>query len=321
MKNLFISTTTFGQADNSVLNQLKISGINFELNPRGRKLKPEETAQLASGCDAIIAGVEDLTSLIDSSKKLKFICRLGVGLENVPIQLCKDKGIKLSFTPDAVTPAISELTVALTLGITRNICISDFSIRSGNWKRKSGFRIGGSTIGIIGFGRVGQKVAELFSVFNPKKLLINDVCYNEDKIKRLKKNGVDVHKCDIKDILVKSDIISLHTGLNKKTKNLINISKLKLMKKNAVIINTSRGEIINETDLYDALKSKMIAGAALDVFSNEPYDGRLMELDNIILSPHQGSATLDCRNKMESEAVEEVLRFFNNNPLKQEVLF
>ena len=158
MKDLFISTTTFGVNDDSPLKKLQNSGITFELNPYGRKLNSKETSDLAKKSKVVIAGIEDLTALVKSSTNLKLIARLGVGLENVPFSLCKKNNIRVSFTPDSVTPAISELTIALMLAVCRNISISDKNIKDGLWERKMGTRLGNSVIGIIGFGRVGRKV-------------------------------------------------------------------------------------------------------------------------------------------------------------------
>lgn len=320
MNSLFISTTTFAEEHKNSLQKLLEAGVSFELNPKKRKLLPEETALLASNSTYIIAGVEDLSPLVESSKKLKFICRLGVGLENVPFELCQKKGIKISFTPDSVTPAISELTISLMLSSIRNICLSDRRIRIGAWERKMGMRLGGSVIGLIGFGRVGQKVAELLISFKPELVLVYDPFLNEQEVRNLEKKGLNIKSASLNEVLKLSNIVSLHVGLNEITQNMIAEREMLIMKNDSILINTSRGKIVNEKALYNALENNVIAGAALDVFEKEPYDGPLTALENVILSPHQGSATKDCRENMEMEAVKEVIRFSENKPLKQEVL-
>jgi len=319
MNDLFISTTTFGASDKTPLNKLEQAGISYSLNPHKKKLLPEETAVLAKDSIGLIAGIEDLEFLVRSSENLKLICRLGVGLENVPFDLCREKNIKVSFTPDAVTPAISELTISLMLAVARKLCVSDKNIRLGDWQRKPGVRIGGSTIGLIGFGRVGQMVAELLLSFKPKLVLIYDTYLNQDQVYKMKKKGLNIKPVSLDEVLKMSDIISLHVGLNDSTRNMISGQEMAIMKNDSILINTSRGGIVNEQDLFLALEKGDIGGAALDVFEEEPYTGPLTKLENVLLSPHQGSATKDCRAKMEMEAVDEVIRFIKGKSLKQEV--
>jgi D-3-phosphoglycerate dehydrogenase / 2-oxoglutarate reductase len=321
MVDLFISTTTFGHNDSAPLKKLTDEGITFKLNPYKRKLNSDETLKFARDSKVLIAGVEDLQDLVKSSNKLELISRLGVGLENVPFDLCKEKNIRVSYTPDSVTPAISELVIALMLSVCRNIPYSDQKIRKGNWERRSGVRIGGGTVGIVGYGRVGRRVSELVAGFGPKQILINDIKIQDTEIRNLKKKGLNIKVVGFNDILQKSDIVSIHVPLNHGTKNLFSKSEFKIMKNNSILINTSRGGIVNEIDLYEALKSKEIKAAGLDVFENEPYSGPLIDLDEVVHSPHQGSATIDCRARMEMEVVEDVIRFFKNEHLKQEISF
>ena len=221
MTKIFISTTTFGLSDKGPLNNLNQSGLTYLLNPNKRKLLPEETALMAKDSTAVIAGIEDLEPLVRLSDKLKIICRLGVGLENVPLDLCREKGIKVSFTPEAVTPAISELTIALMLSTSRKICESDKNIRLGRWQRKMGLRIGGSTIGLIGFGRVGQMVAELLISFKPRSVLVYDAYLNKDKVFKMKQKGLNIKSVSLDEILKTADVVSLHVGLNESTRNMI----------------------------------------------------------------------------------------------------
>ena len=321
MLDLFISTSTFGKNDTSPLKKLDDANISYKLNPFSRKLTPEETLKFAKDAKSIIAGVEDLRILVENSNKLKLISRLGVGLENIPSDLCIKKGIKVTFTPDSVTPAISELTLALILATCRNISKMDKYIKLKKWKRETGYQIKDNVIGIIGFGRVGKRVVELLGAFKPKMILIHDVFIDKDEFEKFKERGLNIESVTFHDLIKIADVISIHLPLNNETKNLISMPEFIMMKKTCSIINTSRGGIVNELDLYKAIKKKEIRSAGLDVFEIEPYSGLLCDMDNIILSPHQGSATVDCRLKMELEVVNDVIRFFNNQPLKQEVIF
>ena len=183
-----------------------------------------------------------------------------------------------------------------------------------------GKRIGESTIGIIGFGRVGSSVAKMLSVFNPKQILVNDVKDMTAEINSLKeKYNLNITNASKEEIYNNADIITLHIPLTAHTKYMINNEAMGMMNPRAFLVNTSRGGIVNEDDIYEVLKNKQIGGCATDVFETEPYIGPLIELDNVILTQHMGSCSYDCRSRMEIEATEEVIRFFSNEPLKSEV--
>jgi len=316
MKNIFVSTYPFGQFNSESITILEKNGHNVILNPLKRKLKSEEVAELAKDVDGIIAGTEDLTPLININNNLKIIVRVGIGLDAVPLALCKEKGITVAYTPDAVTHAVVELTIGLMISLTRKVHLANNEIRNGGWTRYTGKRIGESTIGLIGFGRVGSNVFRLLKEFNPKKILINDM---KDKSKEISSilinHNIDVELVSKDEIYKKSDIISLHTPLSKLTHNMISRPQLELMRKECFLINTARGGIVNENDLYYAVKNKIISGAAIDVFEKEPYQGNLTELEDVILTEHMGSCSFDCRFLMEHGAASEVVRFFNGDPL------
>jgi D-3-phosphoglycerate dehydrogenase len=169
------------------------------------------------------------------------------------------------------------------------------------WSRFSGKRLGESVIGIIGAGRVGLNVIRLLSEFKPKLILINDLKDKSVELKRiLQDKGIDYQFVEKEEIYHKSDIVSLHLPLTPKTRNLITEKELKLFRPDSFLINTARGELIDEDNLYSALNSSQIAGAAMDVFEIEPYKGKLIELENILLTEHMGSCSYDCRLAMEA---------------------
>jgi D-3-phosphoglycerate dehydrogenase len=197
------------------------------------------------------------------------------------------------------------------LNLLRNIPFIDRKLRLGEWNRYTGERLANQVIGIIGTGRIGSKVLKHLQGFNPKKILVNDIKPNEILYKSNKAELVE------KEVIFKeSDIITLHVPLTPVTRNLVTVKELGMMKESVYLINTSRGGIINEEELYQALEAKKIRGAALDVFSMEPYVGPLTKLDNCIFSSHIGSMTKDCRVRMEIEAVEEAIRFVNGESLQ-----
>jgi D-3-phosphoglycerate dehydrogenase len=316
---IFISTFPFALHNPKPLELLEKTGWEITKNTLGRKLKPQEVAEYAKDVDGIIAGTEDLTQLIHRNSNLKIIARVGIGLDSVPLNLCKEKGITVSYTPDAVTMAVVELTIGLMISLTRKVYLADREIRKGGWSRFTGKRLGDSTIGIIGAGRVGLNVIRLLSEFKPKLILINDIKDKSLELEAFKNIGLAYQLVEKEEIYSRSDIVSIHLPLTTKTRNFLSAAELKTFKSDAFLINTARGELVDEFGLYTAIKEGWIAGAAIDVFEDEPYTGKLCELENILLTEHMGSCSYDCRLLMEQGAAEDLIRFFRGQPLKNEV--
>jgi D-3-phosphoglycerate dehydrogenase len=315
MSIVLITTVPFGEIIKTPFELLNAAGIDYVLNPLNKKLTPNELIQLIPEFDVVIAGTEIINSqVLDSAAKLKFISRVGIGLDSLDLETIKKKGIKLSYTADAPAAAVAELTIGLMLTLLRNIHLSNKSMHEGKWHRYFGNRIGTSTIGIIGAGRIGKKVLRHLDSFNPPRVLVNDLVVDKNISGNLNIEWVDVEK-----IFRESDLISLHIPLNNTTKNLIDKELLFSMKKGSSIINTSRGGIINEQDLYNVLLSGHLASAAIDVFEEEPYNGPLNNLDNCVLTAHMGSMSIDCRARMEIEATQEAIRFIKGENLLCEV--
>ncbi len=315
MPKALITTVPFALKNSKPLMILEREKINYLVNPLGRKLKENELAEMIEDFDVIIAGTEEITEkVINNAKNLKLISRVGIGLDNINLQAAKNKGIFVTYTPDAPAPAVAELTVGLIISLIRNIHVSNHFMHVGKWHRYFGKRISEITIGIIGVGRIGKGVINRLQSFSPKKILINDIDPN-----KLQLSYPNIQKAEKQEIYENSDVISLHIPLNIQTKNLINYNHLNSMKPNSYIINTSRGGIINENDLIMALKEGKLSGAAVDVFENEPYQGGLLGINNCLLTSHMGSMTEDCRSRMEIEATEEVVRYFNSEKLKNPV--
>ncbi|TGK48580.1 phosphoglycerate dehydrogenase [Leptospira bouyouniensis] len=316
MKRIFVSTYPFGQYNEEPISILRKEGWEVVLNPNKRKLTSEEVAEYAKDVDAIIAGTEDLTPLIQKNPGLKIISRVGIGLDSVPLQLCRDKNITVAYTPDAVTMAVVELTIGLMVSLTRKVHLANFELRRGGWSRYTGKRLGESVIGLIGLGRVGSNVLRILKEFRPKEILVNDLKNKSKEIQEIMQDtGLKVRQVDKEEIYKNADIISLHVPLTNLTRNMIGKTEFSLMNESTFVINTARGGIVNESDLFHAIKSEQIAGASIDVFEKEPYKGNLIELENIILTEHMGSCSFDCRYLMEFGAASEVVRFFKGEPL------
>jgi D-3-phosphoglycerate dehydrogenase len=320
MVRVFVSNYPFCRDDITPLEILKKEGFQVEINPLGRKMKPDEVAESAFSFDAIIAGTEDLTYLVNKTNTIKIIYRIGIGLDSVPLKLCREKKIQVSYTPDAVTPAVTEFTIGLMISALRKIPLADREIRQNKWVRHYGKRIGKCKVGIIGFGRVGYGVAKLLRSFEPEEILVNDIINIKDKIESLQSQGINIKEASKEEIFMNSDIITLHVPLTEKTKNLVSKESLSIIKKNSVLINTSRSEIVSENEIFTFLKNNPEFVFSQDVFEPEPYSGKLKELENMILTQHMGSCAFDSRARMEFEAAEDVIHFFKEGRVKRPAL-
>ena len=315
MEKVLITTVPFADKNRLPLELLENAGIEYLINPLHKKLTETELIELVGDFDVIIAGTEQISSkVLQHANKLKMISRVGIGLDSVDLAAAEKRGIKVSFTPDAPAPAVAELTVGLMLSLLRSTHVANAELHRGEWVRHFGRRIPEITIGIIGVGRIGQRVLRRLSSFGTPRILVNDLNPDDRLIPQTKLVWTDKE-----DIYKQADVISLHLPLTKHTKNMIRAEHIALMKPDAILINTARGGIINELDLANALKAGHLHGAAIDVFENEPYTGPLSEIERCILTSHMGSMTVDCRTRMEIEATEEAVRFLKGLPLEREV--
>ena len=292
---VFIATSSFSELTTSVKAIAKKKNFLFKKNPLKKKLTSDQLVKYAKDCNYIIAGTEIYNQkTLDKLTKLKYIFRLGSGIDNLDIDYLKKKKIK--FKKSIVTPeiAVAELIVGYIFSIYRHIVEHNNDLKNKIWKKRMGSILNGKTLGIIGYGKVGKYLHKLLKDFGVK-ILVND------------KKKINIENTNINKLIKKSDIISLNTNLYSKEK-LLDKKKLKLCKKNCIIINTSRPEVIDYDYLYLILKTKKILGAGLDVFMKEPYLGKLTNLDNVILTPHIGSYSKEIRSKMEKEALKNILR-------------
>ena len=312
MYKILITTVPFSNTNRLPLDLLEQNNIEYLINPFNKKLTETELADLVTDFDVIIAGTELITKkVMDSAINLKMISRVGIGLDSVDLIEAQKKGIIVSYTPDAPAPAVSELTIGLMLTLLRSVQLSNMEMHNGKWHRFFGRRLSEVTIGIIGVGRIGGGILKHLQGFGSPKILINGTIKNYDL-----NQTSNVRWVDKDTIYQQADIVTIHTPLTVQTKDMIKKEQLLSMKKDAIIINTARGGIINEQDLYDVMKTGHLSGAAIDVFDVEPYNGKLREIQRCILTAHMGSMSIDCRTRMEIEATEEVVRFLNNQPLE-----
>lgn len=314
IKKVFISTIPFGEVSTEPIEILRKNNVEFEINPLGRKIKKDELIDHIKEVDCLIAGTEDITAeVLDKAPRLKLISRVGIGVDNIPFEETNRRGIRVTRTPDAPTLAVAELIVGLIIDSLRNFGAVNTDLHRGKWQKYMGEQLKGKTVGIIGVGRIGKTLIKLLQPFGVN-ILGNDIA--EDRSFSQKYNFLFVDK---DEIYAKSDILSLNLSYSPLVKHLINKNTLGQMKPTAVLINTARGPLVNEDDLYIALKLNRLRGAAIDVFEQEPYDGKFRELQNIILTAHIGAATRESRRLMELGAVEEVIRFIKGEKLLNQV--
>ena len=315
MKKILITTVPFGDKSQLPLKMLKDAGVEYLINPLNKKLTESELAEMVSNYDVIIAGTEQTTAnVMNRAVNLKMISRVGIGLDSVDLLAAEKKGIVVSYTPDAPAPAVSELTLGMMLTLLRSVHISNSKMHVGEWYRYFGKRLSEVVIGIIGVGRIGQGVLKHLQGFGNPKILVNDTFINDQV-----SSDLNIEWTTKEEIYKKSDIVSLHLPLTGETKNMIREKHLLSMKPDAIIINTSRGGIINEEDLYNVMQSGHLSGAAIDVFNNEPYNGPLNKIERCLLTAHMGSMSIDCRTRMEVEATQEAIRFLTGKPLESVV--
>lgn len=244
--------------------------------------------------DVIIAGTEKYDKeILDLCPNLKLISRVGIGTDSIDLDECEKRNIKIAKTDIDLQTPVAELVVGQIISLLRCTKTSNNNIKNGSWKKIIGRQLNECNVGIIGYGKIGKKVENLLKNFNPKNIFIYDKLYENTSKEQL---------------IANSDVITIHLNLTSSTKNFISKKEFSLMKNNSCLVNFSRGEIVNEKDLFDWLVKNPEASAAIDTFSKEPYFGGLCKLDNILLTPHIGTHTKKCRQNMEIKAVENVLK-------------
>ena len=309
---VLITTVPFGQHSPVALDRLRAEGLEFVINPIGRRLKEDELAEMIGGFDLLIAGTEPITArVLARADRLRLISRVGIGLDSVDLIAARERGVHVSYTPEAPAPAVAELTLGLMLALLRHIAPADRSVRGGEWHRLMGRRLDGLTVGVLGVGRVGSRVIRMIRAAFPSTVIL---AHDRSPHPALA-SELGVRWVEPPVIFAEADIVSVHVPLTALTRDLIAARELAWMKPTAFLINTARGGIVNEADLAMALRARRLQGAAIDVFQEEPYTGELAGCEHVLLTCHMGSMSEDCRARMEIEATDEVVRFARSEPL------
>ena len=287
MKNILILTSSFDK-NNLVKTNKK---IKLKFNYKGRRLNENEILKLIDiNTVGIVSGTEKISKKIFlKAKNLQVISRCGTGVDNIDNYVKKTK-IKLFTTDKEPILSVAEFILTQTLSVMKNTYYHNFNIKRSIWKKQKGSLLSNKNFGIIGYGKIGKQLKKLISSFKCK-LFIYDKNYSNFKKKNILKN-----------LLIKSDIVTINIPYNNKNKNFINEEKINLMKNNAIFVNCSRGGLVDEKALYKKLKKNPSFKAILDCFSEEPYFGKLKKLQNVLLSPHAASFTKEGRDIMEKNS-------------------
>lgn len=307
------------------LKLLKEHGIEYDIGEYTRPLSRKELIRdlKKKPYDGVISFLTDHLDgeVFDACKTAKVFANFSVGFNNTDLEEAKKRGIEISNTPNTSQDAVAEHTVALMFALTTRLVEADEFIRRGKYKGWDpdlfiGSDMKGKTVGIIGGGQIGTKVAQMLHNGFDVNIIYSDLVPNKELEESFK-----VTKKDTIDVLKEADIVTLHVPLNESTKHLISKDTLSLMKKSALLINTSRGPVVDEKALVEALKNKKIAGAALDVFEFEPKLTKgLIKLDNVVLTPHIASARQTARDMMAEVAAKNIISFFENGHVLNNVV-
>ena len=300
---ILITPRSFASISKNPKEMLEEKGYEIIKNETGKPLNNKEMLVLIEDVDGIIIGIDNLNAgIIKQAHNLKVISKYGVGVDNIDIKAATTQGIVVTNTPKANIDAVADLTFALMLALARKIPEADRETKTGNWKKFIGTSVWRKKLGVIGLGKIGRQVVKRARGFE-MEILCYDIIQDEEFARQF-----GVRYVDLETLLKESDYITIHTPLNDVTRDMIGYKELEMINENAFLINTSRGGIIDEKALYDVLKNNKIKGAALDSYKEEPPENSLfVELENIIMTSHNGAYTKEAINNMGIQAAQNLI--------------
>lgn len=302
--HILVTATSYGKNDPRLKTELEAQVASVTYNPTGKPLSSAAVAELLKGKDGYIAGLDTIDSIaLAGADQLKVISRYGVGIDNVDLEAAKKLGIVVTNTPGANSVSVAELALTLILALSRQIPEAVQSVHQGNWPRLAGLSLQGKVIGILGLGAIGKQLAHRLAGFDCTILAYDPYA---DSIFAAE-HGIQL--ASMEEVVAQSDFLSLHLPLLPQTTRLVNADFLAKMKKGAYLVNTSRGDVVDESALYDALVSGHVRGAGLDAFSVEPPDptNPLLQLPQVIATPHLGAMTDGATSNMGWFALQDCL--------------
>ena len=295
-----IGPSSFGDDDDTPLRMLAEAGVEVVPNAWKRRLTESEIIAHLDGVDGLIAGLEPLSKTVMTSAlpMLKAIARVGIGMDNVDLAAAGELGIAVSNTPDEPARAVAEMTVAALLALGRGLITTNAALHAGEWKKSIGVGLVGAKLLIVGYGRIGRRVADLARAFGAEILVVDPYLGADDFLHR---------ECQVSllDGLRQADAISLHAGGKEQ---LLGPEQFAEMKDGVFLLNSARAQLVDEDALVAALESGRVRGAWFDVFWEEPYQGRLLGFEQVLLTPHVATYTRQCRLSMETAATRNLLR-------------
>ena len=293
---ILITPRSFSQSGEKAFEILKEYGCEVIINDTGKTLDEEHLIEKCGDIDGIIVGIDPITEkVLRSAKNLKAISKYGAGLDNIDLKTAEEMGIKVDRAAGTNATSVAELAVGLFFTLGRSITAVSDSTKAGGWGRWRGVELTGKTVGIVGLGNIGKEVARMVSGLGIEIVAYDPFINLDDEA--IRRYSIKVDK--LEEVIKNADFLTLHLPLTEQTKHMINKTSLSTMKANAYIVNTSRGELVDEDALYEALVNKVIAGAAEDVFSKEPPEGhKLLSLDNFVLTSHIGAFTAEANEKI-----------------------
>lgn len=304
---IFIALSSFAVDDKRPLQMLEQSGYPFKIHSSGKRITTNELLETGKEASVIVAGVEpyDL-SILSQLPNLRCISRLGVGVDAINLEEAKRLGITVTNTPDIPTAAVAELALTMFLALSRRTYTQASLLKNGRWEKLTTHLLSGRTVGLIGLGRIGQRVAQLCLAFGAKVIAFDPLI---DKSISDKLNVSLVNKLRL---IETADIISIHASKNSGNSVIIGKEEFSIMKDDAILVNLSRGEMIDEDALVSVLEEGKLLGVGLDVFNKEPYNGPLCKFEQVLLTPHSATLTFETRSAMEIQSVENAISFLKN---------
>lgn len=301
---VLITPRSYASTSDKPIKMIKDKGYEIIRNNKDKPINKNEMLNLIEDIDGIIIGIDKFDSdIIDKANNLKVISKYGTGLDNIDVNYAHKKDIIVTKTPTANIDAVADLTIGLMIAVARRIPEADKKLRKDQWEKIIGNSVWKKNLGIIGLGKIGKQVVKRAKGFK-MDIKVFDLNKDEDFAEKY-----NIEYVNLDEILSESDFITIHTPLNNGTRDLIQMEELEKMKNSSYLLNVSRGGIVNEDDLYEALKNDVIAGAALDAFVNEPpKDNNFKELDNIIMTPHIGGYTDEAIENMGVQAAQNLIK-------------
>jgi D-3-phosphoglycerate dehydrogenase / 2-oxoglutarate reductase len=297
MSAVAVTARSFRQVHGEHQELLRATGLPVRYAEADRPLGEDELVELVRGCWGLIVGVDPVSAAVLDAGPLQVVVRFGSGTDNVDLEAARRRGVRVAATPGANARSVAELAIGLLFALARHLVLHDREVRSGSWSRHTGIELAGRRLGVVGYGAVGRQVAGI------ARAIGMEVTATDPMVRE-----ADVPLVDLETLLAASDAVTLHAPLADDTRGMIGAAELGRMQRQALLINTSRGGLVDERALAEALAAGRIRGAAFDTFEREPPEGsRLLELDNFVASPHAGGATVEAVTRAGVAAVRALL--------------